>query len=271
MTKTCVACGTSFETQHPDPERVKYCSPRCRWRLVKSGGTAVRPIERRCVVCGAAFMSRSRSAQREKFCSPRCRAKHWNAIMAKRPRPRWTRAARRCQKCGAEYMPTTPRQRWCGAPCRMRGSYEIEKARKAEERQAPKVCVECGESFTPNAFIGQRQTYCSRRCSTRVASRTRYAGMPPNERNRTIPREIRHRVLARAGHRCELCRSVQSRYDIHHRDWNYRNNADGNLMALCRACHAAMEVRCRVEDGRLVLTSLQWQWFPPEAIVFRLP
>lgn len=267
--RTCAACGTSFETTSA---RAKYCSPRCRWRLVKSGGMPYQPIERRCVVCSTTFMSRSRSALREKFCSAKCSAKHWNAIMAKRPRPRWDRSRRRCERCGIEYMPTTPRARWCSSRCRQRGSYEIEKVRKAALRQAAKACAECGQDFTPNAFVGQRQKYCSRRCASRVASRTHLANLPPGGKNRTIPREIRRRLLERAGHRCELCGSVQSRYDVHHRDWNYRNNADdANLIVLCRACHKAMNVRCSVEGGRLVLTSLQWQWFPSDAVIFRLP
>ena len=191
---TCAACGRTFEAKSV---RAKYCSPRCRWRLVKSGGMPYKPIERQCVVCETVFLSRSRSAKREKFCSPRCRVKHWNAIMAKRPRPRWNRAPRRCEHCGAEYMPTTPRARWCQRSCRMKGSYAIHKARRRAERQLPKTCVECGQDFTPNAFVGQRQTYCSRRCSLRVASRTIRARRPEGQKGRTIPRDIRRRIAPR--------------------------------------------------------------------------
>lgn len=59
--------------------------------------------------------------------------------------------------------------------------------------------------------------------------------------------EIRPRILARAGHKCEFC-GVQN-HTIHpktlawvvltiaHLDQDITNNADSNLAALCQRCH----------------------------------
>lgn len=267
MRKQCEACGISFEVKHRDPSRVKYCSPRCRWRLVKRHGQKFESMERICVVCGKTFSSRSRAPQREKFCSKACSAKHWNAIMAKRPRPRtWTPTLRPCVNCGREFTPRRPTQKTCGRSCLQRHRYQQARAQLKKDLGSLS-CPECGNVVERTHG---RQKFCSHRCAMRAAARTAWVSHPETRRGRTIPSSLRKTVIVRAG-RCEVCQRVFTRYEIHHRDWNFRNNTPENLMVLCHRCHEDMDVRCRIEDGVLVLVSRQWRWFPPERIRFEEP
>ena len=59
------------------------------------------------------------------------------------------------------------------------------------------------------------------------------AQVPYSSQFRTVAKEVR----AREGKICFLCSSVE-KLDVHHIDRDISNNTMGNLIALCRLCHA---------------------------------
>lgn len=51
-------------------------------------------------------------------------------------------------------------------------------------------------------------------------------------------RELRERILWRAGFRCRLCETHQGPIDVHHLTYERRGcEFDSDLIALCRDCH----------------------------------
>jgi len=73
-------------------------------------------------------------------------------------------------------------------------------------------------------------------------------------------REIRARILARAGNRCEKCGAANGEPNpitgsrvvltVHHLDHDTANNDHGNLQALCQLCHNLADGQYRAFNRR---------------------
>lgn len=48
--------------------------------------------------------------------------------------------------------------------------------------------------------------------------------------------ELKEEIKKRDGYKCRLC-EANSELHVHHRDVNYRNNSQSNLITLCEKCH----------------------------------
>lgn len=73
----------------------------------------------------------------------------------------------------------------------------------------------------------------------------------------TNPRTCRARAHSLIGEACELeriggCSPAGSRLEVHHRDGDYTNNDESNLMTLCKSHHALVE-RGRVDPDDPVM------------------
>jgi 5-methylcytosine-specific restriction endonuclease McrA len=60
----------------------------------------------------------------------------------------------------------------------------------------------------------------------------------PREFNRTLREQIR----SREDHKCFLCSTPENgkKLDVHHIDYDKRNNDPFNLVALCHTCHGGL-------------------------------
>lgn len=280
----CLNCGTEFSWTGRGKR--KHCSERCRITYQVRRALLRRVTERQehpkpkvhqwtpetktCVVCESPFQTKSKSPDRERYCSPRCRQRFWNQEGWKKFRalkPKWEAVERRCAACSRPFWAKSGRQVTCSLECSQK--YQDAKRREITVRkwdQTPRACLECGKSYVPGRYSWRRQKYCTKNCAMRVAHRRQ-----PQRKSRNLPVSLRRATLQRASHCCQRCGSDTLKLEVHHRDWDWRNNDLSNLVVLCRICHDAMEVRCRVVDGVLILTSAQWDYFPPDKVRFETP
>lgn len=228
----------------------------------------MKSIARTCEVCSAIYQSRSRSPEREKFCSAACRRRYWNQIMWRKyrhKRVKWTQIERLCATCSTVFMAKASNHVCCSRICNEKRQDTRKKAAALQNwNKTPRVCGICSQEFVPGRYGWHRQKYCSRSCSATARMR-----QSPPRKSRNLRASLRAALIQRANGRCEICGVVPPRFEAHHLDWNWKHNELSNLIGLCGPCHRAMDVTCRVEDGKLILTSAQWRWFPPESILFR--
>jgi len=59
--------------------------------------------------------------------------------------------------------------------------------------------------------------------------------------------KLRELIRERDGYKCKLCGMPEAedirRLDVHHIDYNKRNDDPNNLISLCRSCHAKTQTR----------------------------
>ena len=55
--------------------------------------------------------------------------------------------------------------------------------------------------------------------------------------------ELRERIVARDGHRCQVCGADDRMLQVHHVDHDRTNNIQANLLTLCASCHLAYHGR----------------------------
>jgi 5-methylcytosine-specific restriction endonuclease McrA len=60
-------------------------------------------------------------------------------------------------------------------------------------------------------------------------------------------RRLRRRIRRRDGNRCTECGS-REQLEVHHRNGNARDNAQSNLVTLCRDCHQQAELVLRLNE-----------------------
>lgn len=127
--RTCPTCGGQFAVEHYS-DRV-YCSRKC------ANTRHPAPI---CQQCGTAFVRRR--GHDPKFCSRQCYA----TFIATKPR--------RCDFCGAEFLPRGNEGRFCTPSCQQ----------KARRRRFTLCCEVCGTEFETLECKRGRRRYCSQRC-----------------------------------------------------------------------------------------------------------
>jgi 5-methylcytosine-specific restriction endonuclease McrA len=116
-----------------------------------------------------------------------------------------------------------------------------------------KECIECEKVFMPRAF--RTQVYCSRKCNYRAwvkankekSQQQRHgyyeehkARCNANRMKNLSLREFggnREAILKRDNYKCTVCGNMEPLI-VHHKDRDRSHNDIGNLITLCRACHA---------------------------------
>lgn len=196
----CRWCGKPFlGGEGPGSESV-CCSTRCRNKLrdfearldaaIKQFGEAVdgrlfirlrlndpergvpglplREIAGLCVHCGRPF---PRYGMRRLTCTEQCRKDHWR------------KTHRRCKTCNGWFKIGSKGKGhiYCSKDCWKRGYYGD------KPTPAPRNCLSCGKSFTPDKRVAWQQACCSRKCSWRF--------------RKAVPEDRRARI-------CEQCGSA---------------------------------------------------------------
>jgi hypothetical protein len=76
----------------------------------------------------------------------------------------------------------------------------------------------------------------------RACERKRFPASPGRLRGARW-QKLREEILAASGNRCANCGRAAIPLEIHHRDHDYTNNVTGNLIPLCKPCHARAALR----------------------------
>jgi mannose-6-phosphate isomerase-like protein (cupin superfamily) len=103
------------------------------------------------------------------------------------------------------------------------------------------TCKGCGKVFEytrRNLHVGQKRIFCSLNCSrnngnskeiiNNIGADYKYA--------RGFNKGLKERIKERDDNCCLMCGSKSS-LEIHHVDYNKKNNEDNNLITLCKKCH----------------------------------
>lgn len=200
-----------------------------------------------CEVCGKTFRPRRNSKGR--FCSRAC---YWQSMRGLKPH-NYDPVTVECAICGKQFVIQRNRigkAKFC--------SYTCMGVAQAKPMTA-KTCPTCGKVFEvwPSH---ERVRYCSHECHGKDTRAER----SPFWQGGRFPyyggdwKEVRERVRARDGHRCQVCGVHESdlpyRLHVHHiiprREFNgdlVAANEELNLISLCRRCHR------RAEKGSVVL------------------
>lgn len=129
------------------------------------------------------------------------------------------------------------------------------------------VCKECNEVF--ERVEKRAGLFCSRSCSMAWHGRKRIGALNSNFGNgiavtgaknpawkggisfepysTDFVGTLKRKIRVRDGHACSICRTQQEQLpralDIHHIDYDKKNTAESNLVALCQSCHAKTNYR----------------------------
>lgn len=215
-TRPCLQCGGP--TRIWRGKKIKFCSPRCfySWRI------ANRRIKS-CTVCGKSFSAWGRTCSRE--CGGIFRRK---------------RTQRPCRVCGKEFEYHTSRGirvAYCSREC-----YAKRVTTKIELK-----CANCNMKFsrTP-AFIKRRRThFCTTECRILFYKKQRHPlwrGGETSDRGSEWYLLCR-RIRKRDEYKCQGCGMAQRKGDKLSIDHiiPFRlvmENAEVNLVSLCRSCHS---------------------------------
>ena len=157
-----------------------------------------------------------------------------------------------CDFCGRKitkksihvnYARSKGRPLYCGYAC----------SNKARRNTEPLECGYCHKPYTPK-FSGCHRKFCSQRCAGLGISEARYlsfierwkAGL---EKGRSgeggTSAHIKRYLLDKYHNKCSKCGwAKRNKYtgkltlESHHRDGNWKNNAESNLWLLCPNCHS---------------------------------
>lgn len=227
MLLRCLTCGKEFEAVGSQ----RYCSPECKALAISRRRYPKLPV-RKCAWCGKEFVPYKGD---QDYCSQNCmfKGRYWGSP---------EKAKRVCPICGRTFTATRHMPKYCSDECRIVAS---KKGKPAE-----RICRACGKTFLPDS---KHRKYCSKECRLAAKDqdkrdqdrqghdRRRYSG----NREVTINRDLRQ---------CAMCGATEdlvqhdagesgatSNLVVHHLDETgsspNRNDNQGNLVTLCRACH----------------------------------
>jgi len=170
----------------------------------------------------------------------------------------------KCIICENEITGKRSDAKYCSEKCKHRAETIARTKKKAQNRIIEdKKCPICGCIFTPSKFNYKHQIYCSKKCTTIAMNKHAYeSGM--KKINSKVYREKnkikiskhdleyhnqrkfsgkKYDILKRDEYKCQMCGS-ERQLIIHHLDetgnLDSPNNADNNLITLCRSCHAKL-------------------------------
>jgi len=167
-----------------------------------------------------------------------------------------------CPVCNSEFVPESSTQKYCSANC-----YRIVKNNKRNKfsreelnRNEIKKCLVCGESFETNNRTMTKK-YCSddcRRKAERIFGSKNQTDLEYHNQRKFSGKK--YDILKRDEYKCQMCGS-ERQLIIHHLDetgnLDNPNNADDNLITLCRSCHAKLHgLNNRVKRGIIGSTGL---------------
>lgn len=197
----CKHCNREFEDKkHPDK---LFCSKKC-------AGAARRTItEKTCPVCGKSFRTNGT------YCSKDCARESYGWKRGKIVSAYITT----CEVCGKQFT-TIPSQdaKTCSYQC----------AGIRSRKDHTRTCKQCGIVFVSK----KKNDFCSRSCAGK------YRWNIPSSFDYKTSKHAKAILLQRSPI-CSICGYDKQPgiLQIHHKDFNRRNNKEDNVTLLCPNCH----------------------------------
>lgn len=223
--KTCLWCEKRFV----GPEVKTYCSLSCgTFAHASRTGKRIRK-ECKCGQCGKMFWPTA--ADRMTFCSRECSFENMKAEAAELALSRgvsdgfaqWANSWRKCIQCDSVFLSSSGSQIICSPECQHNRllprwrEYDRKKNEALHQQKNIRFkCRECGKECVP-IYGETRTTYCSDRCSTRMAKRHAKHVRRVRLKAATVERFSNREIFERDNWTCQLChRKVHRQRKVPH-------------------------------------------------------
>lgn len=159
----------------------------------------------------------------------------------------YNKSPKLCKCCGTPLPYDKRKNTFCSNTCAgyyNNTEYVIE---EGKPKKKYKLCKHCG---TPILKTNKSSEFCSRQCwleyNQEEYIRKWKAGEVSGgvDNDEVLSDRVRKYMLDKVGHKCELCGwgeinpyTNKIPLEIHHKDGDYKNNAEDNLQVLCPNCH----------------------------------
>lgn len=268
----CDKCGSSFN-RRPDGHRLSLkkwgislcskCSSKAKGeknkgkkrsdefcksikeRAIKRHSVSHPKLTRECQYCKKTYEISYGRRNKNKFCSKSCSDK----VNLVKNHSKDSRVLQICEICSKEFKSYSER-RTCSKKCFAK---IMEKERLGEnnpnwknnEELSQSICPTCNKKFSyvrNGVHKNAKKIFCSLGCRRKINTRTNTEVL----RKQQYPKEyryIRDEILEEYSHSCFFCGTkekpddINTRPEVHHIDYDRKNNQKENLICLCKRCH----------------------------------
>lgn len=211
----------------------------------------------KCDCCGkdfemrrADYDSKLKEGQKRFFCSRLCFYKWLSINIRGESSPVWKggKIECTCKQCGNKFL----KERACVFQQINRGQTDFFCSKKcfADHRFKGLVsckCDQCGKDVVRRkARLIYDHVFCSRKCIIKWYRGANHAnwlnGASFEPYGIEFNADLRSLIRDRDHHRCKECsifeKKLKYKLDVHHIDYNKKNNDPNNLVSLCKSCHS---------------------------------
>lgn len=178
-------------------------------------------------------------------------------------------ATRICVVCGASFQ-LKPYYPYARKTCSNRCRYKALGDRfRDETKHTTRICVYCGKAF--DALTTSTKKLCSQACKQayvgKVLSGQNNPNWKPTKQLRPSNKRSLRRHIADRDKVCQDCGS-DKKLQVHHKDCDPTNNADDNLVLLCKHCHAQRHQNMgQTNLAGLILVNRTYSSIPPRQCI----
>ena len=243
----CETCGKAIKRIPYKIKKHKYhfCSRKCRSEFFKDKNNPAwkgGKVEVKCEICEKIFLAYTSANQR--FCSEKCML---NALH----KQTYKQIKIKCKQCGKIFNRTPSHIKRRPNPFCSRECF------KSFTNKIDVKCDFCGKKIkkSPSKIKKHKYHFCSKKCVDNFKKKYYRRENHWNWQNGKsfepygveFNSKLREQIRSRDNFRCQECFRHQDelrtktnrpyKLNIHHIDYNKKNNNSNNLISLCRVCH----------------------------------
>lgn len=267
----CIQCSKKFRPLRGDVERGygKFCSRKCHGKWLSENKSGRNhpcwkggPVTRICEQCEKQYKVAKWKAENTptRFCSRKCQAR-WNSENKRGDKAsgwRGGKVKKVCPVCGKIFKVVSAEEhsrKCCSHKCmgKWRSQhYRGENSPTWKGGPEKRICEQCGKTFKIAKSALRRKghgRFCSRVCHDTWQTGENAPGWRGGKSfepyGHRFNRILKERIREQQGRKCALCSKRQrlKKLNVHHIDYNKKNNSPDNLIALCTSCHGSTNSR----------------------------
>lgn len=242
--KNCSFCNKQFK-QHRDSD--KFCSMKC------CGLSKRILLEKKCITCGSIFKVPPHKFKIRKVCSKKCGGIYRRSSAGKYVM---------CLQCNKEIYAAprrlkAGRSKFCSKHCFNNWrSVNLVGLKNKNFRGIVKQCMNCGKDILlSKSQIVLNAKYCSIKCHNDYQGKLQSGSNNPNWKGGLsiepygieFNKKLKNSIIEKYQFKCQQCfrhqdelytkNGIKYSLNIHHVDYNKKNNHASNLIPLCKTCH----------------------------------